>query len=225
VSTIGRILGELVRIELLRELEMTLERAGYAAIAGVDEAGRGALAGPVVAAAVVPGDGPPILGVDDSKQLAPPDRARLAEKIRAGARAWAVGVVPAATIDAGNILRATRLAMLQALGRLAVRPDLLITDYVPLGAATRLPCLATVKGDALSYAVACASIVAKVERDRLLVGLDGDYPHYGFARHKGYGAPEHLAALERYGPCREHRLTYFPVLPRMLPRTFEAAAA
>lgn len=222
MGTIGRILGELVRIELLRELEKTLERAGYATIAGVDEAGRGCLAGPVVAAAVVPAEGPPILGVDDSKQLAPPERARLAERIRASARAWAVGVVPAWAIDAGDILRATRHAMLEAVSRLAPRPDLLITDFVSLRVATGLPCLATVKGDALSYAVACASIVAKVERDSLLERLDRDYPHYGFARHKGYGVPEHLAALARYGPCREHRLTYWPVLPR-LSMTGEAA--
>jgi ribonuclease HII len=223
VGTIGRIWSELVRIELLRELEMTLERAGYAAIAGVDEAGRGCLAGPVVAAAVVPGEGPPILGVDDSKQLTPPDRARLSERIRATARAWAVGVVPAWTIDAANILRATRQAMLDAVGRLAVRPDLLITDFVPLRAATGLPCLATVKGDALSYAVACASIVAKVERDTLLERLDRDYPHYGFARHKGYAVPEHLAALERFGPCREHRLSYALVVPRQGMPQIEAA--
>jgi ribonuclease HII len=214
VHTIGRIMGELVRIELLRELESTLERAGYATIAGVDEAGRGCLAGPVVAAAVVPGDGPWILGVDDSKQIEPEPRRRLADRIRASARAWAVGVVPAWAIDAGNILRASRQAMLEAVNGLAVRPDLLITDYMPLRRDTGLPCLATVKADALSYAVACASIVAKVERDSLLERLDRDYPHYGFARHKGYGAPEHLAALARYGPCREHRLTYAPVLPR-----------
>lgn len=217
MATIGRIWRELVRIELLRELESTLERAGFSAIAGVDEAGRGCLAGPVVAAAVVPGDGPPLLGVDDSKRLSPRERARLDERIRATSRAWAVAAIPPATIDASDILRATRTAMIEAIRRLAVRPDVLVTDAVPLP-ETGIPCLATVKGDALCYAVACASILAKTERDRRLERLDLDYPHYGFVRHKGYGAPEHLAALARFGPCPEHRLSFAPVVPRIAPR-------
>ena len=213
MRTIEGVWRELVRIELLRELESTLERAGYAAVAGVDEAGRGALAGPVVAAAVIPGDGAPLLGVDDSKKLTPEERTRLDGRIRTSARAWAVVAISPQTIDASDILRATRAAMLAALRALALRPDAVVTDAVPLPECGA-PCLATVKGDALCYAVACASIVAKVARDHRLVALDRAYPHYGFSRHKGYGVPEHLAALARHGPCPEHRLTYAPVLPR-----------
>ena len=103
--------------------------------------------------------------------------------------------------------------MLAAVRQLSTPPDVLVTDAVPLP-ETGLPCLATVKGDALCYAVACASILAKTERDRRLERLDRDYPHYGFARHKGYGAKEHLEALARFGPCREHRLSFAPVVPR-----------
>lgn len=217
MATIGRIWSELVRVELLRELESTLERAGFSAVAGVDEAGRGCLAGPVVAAAVIPGDGPPILGVDDSKRLSARERTRLDGRIRATARSWAVAAVSPATIDATDILRSTRMAMLEAIRQLSHRPDVLVSDAVPLP-ETGLPCLATVKGDALCYAVACASIVAKAERDRRLERLDRDYPHYGFARHKGYGAKEHLEALARFGPCPEHRLTFAPVVPRFVPR-------
>ncbi len=213
MSTIARISRELFRLGLLRELEESLELAGFAAIAGVDEAGRGSLAGPVVAAAVIPASDQLLPGVDDSKRLAPERREALAVRIRATARAYAVVAVPAATVDAANVYRATRLAMLEALRRLAVRPDAVVSDAVPLAEAG-IPGLALVKGDALCYAVACASILAKAARDQMLRELDGDYPQYGFARHKGYGAPDHLAALVRYGPCREHRLTFAPVVPR-----------
>ncbi|HLF57928.1 MAG TPA: ribonuclease HII [Thermoanaerobaculia bacterium] len=213
MPAIGWICGELYRLGLLRELEQTLGRAGIAPIAGVDEAGRGGLAGPVVAAAVIPSDGPPLPGVDDSKQLEPEERRRLAAEIRATARAWAVGVVSAAAIDAGNILRATRLAMLRAVAALDPRPAFLLVDAVPLP-ESGLPCLALVKGDSLVYAVACASILAKDERDRRMVELDRVYPHYGFVRHKGYAVPEHIAALERFGPSPEHRLTFASVVPR-----------
>jgi ribonuclease HII len=214
VPAIERICGELYRLRLLRELEQTLDRAGFAPIAGIDEAGRGCLAGPVVAAAVIPaGDGPPLPGVDDSKNLEPEHRRRLAAEIRATARAWAVGVVGAADIDAVNIYQATRRAMLRALAGLALRPAFLLVDAMRLP-ETGLPHLALVKGDALAYAVACASIVAKDERDRRMVEMGSRYPHYGFERHKGYSVPEHLAALERFGPSPEHRLTFHSVVPR-----------
>jgi len=213
VPAIERICGEFFRLGLLRELEEALDRAGFRPIAGIDEAGRGCLAGPVVAAAVVPGEGPPIPGVDDSKRLSPEQRTALAARIRSSARAFAVVARSPAAIDAVNILNATRQAMLEALRRLEPGPAAVITDAVPLPAARR-PVIALVKGDALSYAVACASILAKEERDRRMVELDRDYPQYGFARHKGYAAPEHLAALERFGPSPEHRLTFASVLPR-----------
>jgi len=212
VPGIGRLCGEYFRLGLLRGLEETLSSAGFSPVAGIDEAGRGCLAGPVVAAAVIPADDP-LPGVDDSKKLAAEQRDALAEAVRRTARAWAVVAVPAAAIDAADILRATRLAMLRALSQLPMRPGAVVTDAVPLP-ESGLPCLALVKGDALAYAVACASILAKSARDRMMLDLDADYPHYGFARHKGYGAPEHLAALARFGPSPVHRLTFGPVVPR-----------
>jgi ribonuclease HII len=212
VPGIGRVCGEYFRLGLMRELEDALGRAGLSPIAGIDEAGRGCLAGPVVAAAVIPGEAV-LPGIDDSKKIPAELRDVLAEAVRATACAWAVVAVPASAIDAGDILRATRLAMLGALNQLATRPGAVVTDAVALPECG-LPCLALVKGDALAYAVACASILAKSARDRMMVELDRRYPHYGFARHKGYGAPEHLAALERHGPSPVHRLTFGPVVPR-----------
>lgn len=216
---------EVYRLGLMRGLEVRLEQSGFARVAGVDEAGRGCLAGPVVAAAVIPDPERLIPGTDDSKRLSPESRARLAVAIRETAIAFAVVAVPAEVIDRINILAATRLAMRQALGRLAVRPDAIVVDAVTLqnlelpgSAPTPSPCLALVKADAWSYAVACASIIAKVERDRLLLELDRDYPWYGLARHKGYGAPDHLEALARFGPSPLHRLTFRSVFPRRAER-------
>lgn len=186
-----------------------------ATIAGVDEAGRGPLAGPVVAAAVLPDPERIVPGVDDSKKLPPERREFLARAIRAQARAWAVVAVGPETIDRINILEATRLATQRAVESLAVAPDCVITDALALPGLA-VPCLPVVKGDALAYAVACASILAKTERDRLLRELDREYPWYGFAVHKGYGAPEHLAALARFGPSPVHRLTFRSVVPRHL---------
>jgi ribonuclease HII len=213
VRGIEPIFAELSRLDCLRAIEERLERSGLAPVAGVDEAGRGCLAGPVVAAAVIPGPGPALPGVDDSKRLTAAEREPLAARIRASAVACAVAVVPAAAIDRTDILAATRRAMLAALAALAPQPAAVVTDAVPL-AASGLPTLALVKGDALAYAVACASILAKVHRDRLMAELDPAYPHYGFARHKGYAAPEHLRALVRFGPSPEHRLSFARVVPR-----------
>ncbi len=213
MASIGEFSRELSRLAWMRGLEEALANAGFSGVAGVDEAGRGCLAGPVVAAAVIPDPSRPIPGVDDSKRVPAERREELAARIRETAVAWAVAAEPAATIDSINILAATRLAARRALAALAVHPDAVITDALPfpdLG----IPCLAVVKGDAWCYAVACASILAKVERDRLAAELDRRWPHYGFSRHKGYGAPEHLAALERFGPSPEHRLTFGPVVPR-----------
>ena len=179
----------------------------------------------MVAAAVIPDPDRLIPGADDSKRLSPEARTRLAAAIRETAIAFAVVAVPAEIIDRINILAATRLAMRQALGQLAVRPDAVVVDAVTLqdlelpGPSQPVPpCLALVKADAWSYAVACASIVAKDARDRMLLELDREYPCYGFARHKGYGAPDHLQALARYGPSPLHRLTFRSVLPRLAER-------
>ncbi len=205
--------AEAYRLHLLRGLEERLSRCGFCRIAGVDEAGRGSLAGPVVAAAVVMDGRRLVPGVDDSKRLTAPERERLADAIRASALAWTVAQVQADVIDRINILEATRRAMCQALSGIRPCPDIAVIDAVAL-AAVPCPCLPLIRGDAVSYAVACASILAKVERDRQMVALHQQYPQYGFAAHKGYSVPQHLHALETFGPCPVHRLTYRPVLPR-----------
>jgi len=204
---------EAYRLHLLRGLEEGLSRCGYGLIAGVDEVGRGSLAGPVVAAAVVLDGRCLVPGVDDSKCLTAPERERAAAAIRSHAVAFAVAAISPEIIDRINILEATRLAMSEALSRLRPAPDCAVVDAVRLS-GFRFPCIPLVRGDCFSYAVAAASIVAKVERDRMMVELDREYPQYGFAAHKGYGVPEHLEALSAYGPSPIHRLTYKPVLPR-----------
>jgi len=182
-------------------------RAGLARVAGVDEAGRGPLAGPVVAAAVIIPPARRIKGLADSKLLAPERRQELFEVILARALAVGVGIVDHETIDRVNILEATRRAMLEAVARLAMPPELVITDFVRL---SRLPCPQRnlVDGDARCASVAAASIIAKVTRDRLMLEADQQFPEYGFARHKGYATPEHLAALDRHGPCPLHRRSF-----------------
>jgi ribonuclease HII len=206
--------AEAYRLRLLRGLEDWLGACGFCRVAGVDEAGRGSLAGPVVAAAVVVDPRSAVPGVDDSKCLTAPERERLAGAIRATALAFAVVAVSADVIDRINILEATRRAMAKAAARLHPAPDCVVVDAVCLS-GLRVPCLSLIRGDSVSYAVACASILAKVERDRMMADLDRDYPQYGFGTHKGYGVPEHLQALETFGPCPVHRLTYRPVLPRV----------
>jgi ribonuclease HII len=205
--------AEAYRLRLLRTLEEQLAHCGFVRVAGSDEAGRGALAGPVVAAAVILGGGCLLPGVDDSKCLPPPDRERLARAIRERCLGLAVASASAGVIDRINILEASRLAMRRALAGLSPPPDCAVIDAVPVP-GLGFPCLPVVRGDIISYAVACASIIAKVERDRLMVELDRRYPCYGFAAHKGYGVPEHLQALATFGPCPEHRLSFQPTLPR-----------
>lgn len=204
---------EAYRLYLLRGLEEGLGRCGYGLIAGVDEVGRGSLAGPVVAAAVIMDGRCLVPGVDDSKCLTAAERERAAEAIRAAAVATAVAEIPPEVIDRVNILEATRLAMREALSRLRPVPDCAVVDAVRLQ-GVGFPCMPVVRGDCFSYAVACASIVAKVERDRRMVELGQAYPQYGFATHKGYGVPEHMDALTAYGPSPAHRLTFQRVLPK-----------
>lgn len=195
--------------------ELALQAQGLSRIAGVDEAGRGAWAGPVVAAAVaLPSDRPDLAralrGVRDSKQCTPRQRDELFERIRHVALAVGLGGVPAGRVDEVGILPATREAMVQAVGRLAVAPDALLID------ALRLPDLSLlqrplIKGDVRSLSVAAASIIAKVTRDRMMVSLDARHGGYGFARHKGYGTRGHRQALALLGPCPVHRLSYAPL--------------
>jgi ribonuclease HII len=182
-------------------------KTGLTRIAGVDEAGRGPLAGPVVAAAVVIAPERRIRGLADSKVLPPERREALFDLIQERAVAVGVGVVDHLTIDRINILEATRVAMAQALAALAVAPELVITDFVALRALD-CPQRNLVDGDARCASVAAASIVAKVTRDRLMREADAAYPPYGFARHKGYATPEHLAAIDRHGLCPLHRRSF-----------------
>ena len=204
-----------------------LERAfwarGLRAVAGVDEAGRGAWAGPVVAAVVVLPDAADLgegadldevadLPYRDSKTLAPAVRERLAEHVRSRARAWAVAEADAAEVDAIGPLRATHVAAHRAIARLGIVPDAYVTDYLQLRfEAGPMPLVAPARADATSLSVAAASILAKTHRDARMRAAARTFPAYGFERHKGYGAPAHRAALEAHGPCPLHRRSYRPV--------------
>ena len=190
-------------------LERELRARGFHAVAGIDEAGRGSLFGPVFAAAVILCPERPIRGLNDSKLLEPERREVLAERIRERATAWAVAAVDAATIDAVNIYQASRLAMRRAVGRLQTPPDFLLTDAMPL--ELNLPQRPLIKGDARCHAIAAASILAKTSRDACLRVWDEVFPEYGLASHKGYSTPEHYRALERLGPTPLHRLSFEPV--------------
>jgi len=205
---------ETYRLSLTRGLEEQVRLAGFENVAGVDEVGRGCLAGPVTVAAVVMPPKSAIPGIDDSKRLSPAGRERLAALVRQCALACAVVSIDAQTIDRVNILQATRLAMTEALWELPIRPDMALIDAVGLNRAP-CPTMSVVRGDLLSYSIACASIVAKVERDRELRDLGELYPQYSFAEHKGYAAPAHLAALAEFGPTPQHRLTFRSVVPRL----------
>lgn len=179
-------------------------------IAGVDEAGRGPLAGPVVAAAVILDEQHPIKGLADSKILSAARRERLYDEIRAKALCCSIAQASVEEIDTLNILQATMLAMRRAVQGLRLKPHLVLVD------GNRIPVMdiraeAIIKGDALIPAISAASILAKVYRDRGCEALDQQYPLYGFARHKGYGTAEHLAALKAHGPCDQHRRSFAPV--------------
>jgi len=190
-------------------MERELHARGFHAVAGVDEVGRGALFGPVVAAAVVLAPDRPVRGLNDSKLLEAERREVLAERIRERAVAWAIGAVDAATIDRINIYQASRLAMRMAVSRLDPAPDFLLVDALAIDLL--VPQRALIKGDARCHAIAAASIVAKVYRDQCMRAWDGVFPQYGLASHKGYSTPEHCKALERYGVTPLHRLSFEPV--------------
>jgi len=193
--------------------EKKLEAEGYRFIAGIDEAGRGALAGPVVAAAVIIPlqiDAPWQNQVRDSKQLTPTRRELLFSSISEIATATGTGTVSHEVIDKRGIVTATRLAMQMAIARLSPAAETLLIDYMSLPEVS-LPQKGIVKGDSLCFSIACASIIAKVTRDRLMIELDQTYPGYGLARHKGYGTREHITCLRRLGPSPIHRQTFSPV--------------
>lgn len=187
--------------------EKTAYARGFFSVAGVDEAGRGPLAGPVMAAAVILPMGLCIAEVDDSKKLTSQKREHLFDVIMSQALSVGVGVVEPDVIDRINILQATRLAMLKAIEQLAQQPDYILIDGItPID--TTIPQKTIKKGDSLSISIAAASIIAKVTRDRLMVAMDLLYPGYGFAGHKGYGSALHLEAIRRFGPSPIHRLTF-----------------
>lgn len=188
---------------------------GATIIAGVDEVGRGALFGPVVAAAVILPLDTRIRGLRDSKQLLPEDRERLATVVERKAIAFAIEEIDAETIDRVNIYQASRMAMTAAVMKLTVAPDHLLIDAMKLD----VTCAQTsiIYGDSLSISIAAASVIAKVYRDRRMCELDQEYPHYGLASHKGYGTPAHLAALREHGPCALHRKSFRPVAQTNLP--------
>ena len=184
-------------------------KRGGALVCGVDEAGRGPLAGPVVVGAVMLGPAR-IRGLRDSKKLGAKRREELAEEIREECMCWSLGVSEAAEVDEFNIRRATMFAMQRAVDGIVICPDLVLVDgdFAP---DLPYPAEAVVGGDGKVAEIMAASILAKVARDALMVELDGRYPGYGFARHKGYGVPEHLRALAELGPCPAHRRSFAPV--------------
>jgi ribonuclease HII len=198
-------------------LERRFLRQGYRLIAGVDEVGRGAWAGPVVAAAVIlpldiPGLRAALRGVNDSKQLTRLQRERMAAAIGEVALVIGVGGAGSAEVDRHGLLAATRAAMQRAIAMLSPQPEALLIDAVDLSPVVGLPQESPNFGDSRSLSIAAASIVAKVARDRWMAGLDERFPGYGFADHKGYGTAAHCAALERLGVCEAHRLSYAPIL-------------
>jgi ribonuclease HII len=202
--------------------ERALRARGFLLIAGVDEAGRGPLAGPVVAAAVVLPDDFALDGLTDSKKVSAAKREKFYAILTATAEIlWAVAEATVEEIDRLNILHATHLAMGRAIEGLPKRADHALVDGLPVRGLT-VDHTALVEGDSLSLSIAAASIIAKVTRDRLMVELDAQYPQYGFGRHKGYGVREHLEALRKHGPCPAHRRTFQPVAQAQLP--LEAAS-
>ncbi|RYM07199.1 ribonuclease HII [Sporolactobacillus sp. THM7-7] len=193
----------------MNRFENKLRQKGKRQIAGIDEAGRGPLAGPVVAACVMLKPDAVILGLNDSKQLTAAKRAALFEQIQEEAKSIGIGVVSAREIDRINIYQAARKAMTLAVGKMKAVPDHLLIDAMDL--PLDIPQTSLIKGDACSNSIAAASIIAKVTRDRIMQAMDTSYPGYGFADHKGYGTRMHLKAIDRLGPCPEHRMSFAPL--------------
>lgn len=200
-----KIQEERKRLALMREYEDIY--AACQAVCGIDEAGRGPLAGPVVAGAVILPRDCEILFLNDSKKLSEKRREALFEEIKEKAVSWSIGVVGPDVIDEINILQATYQAMRQAIQGLSVEPDLLLNDAVTIPQVT-IPQVPIIKGDAKSVSIAAASIMAKVTRDRMMVEYDRLFPEYGFAKHKGYGTGAHIAAIRALGPCPIHRRSF-----------------
>lgn len=205
IKKAAKLQAEKERIEAMREFEEKYESFSY--ICGIDEAGRGPLAGPVVAGAVVLPKGKRILYVNDSKKLSEKKREELFDVIKEEALSFGLGIVSPERIDEINILQATYEAMREAVNKLSVSPDILLNDAVTIpGIDIRQ--VPIIKGDARSLTIASASILAKVTRDRIMAEYDLQYPEYGFAKHKGYGTKAHIDAIRQFGPCPIHRKTF-----------------
>ena len=204
VKDIGRIGG-------IEQLEVQLRQNGFRSIAGVDEAGRGPLAGPVVAAAVILPENLHIEDLDDSKKLTPAKRDLVFDRIVSSPALYAIGIVDSEMIDRINILRATLRAMAQAVSKLSDRAEFVLVDGNQTIPGVVLPQIAVIGGDAACPAIAAASIIAKVTRDRIMDHYAALYPLYTFAQHKGYPTPDHLRELRQYGPTPIHRKTFRPV--------------
>ncbi|MGD6803003.1 ribonuclease HII [Rossellomorea aquimaris] len=198
----------------MSSFENELKHQGFRFIAGIDEVGRGPLAGPVVAAAVILPQDFCLLGINDSKKLSEKQRESFYELITDKAVAWGTGIISAEEIDRLNIYQASKKAMITAVNGLGVYPDHLLIDAMELG--TPFPEISLIKGDARSISIAAASIVAKVTRDRLMEEYAQGYPGYGFQKNMGYGTKEHLEGLKQYGPCPIHRSSFAPVKELML---------
>ena len=190
------------------EFENAAVNSGFSCICGVDEAGRGPLAGPVCAAAVILPAGAVIEGLDDSKKLTEKKRERLYDIIKQTAVAYSVAYGTLEEIETVNILEATYLAMNRAIEGLNVKPDFALIDGNRVPRGIKIPCETIVKGDSKSMSVAAASVLAKVTRDRLMLEYDKKYPEYNFKKHKGYGTKEHTELIKQYGPCEIHRLSF-----------------
>lgn len=190
------------------EFEKAAVNSGFSCICGVDEAGRGPLAGPVCAAAVILPEGAVIEGLDDSKKLTEKKRERLYDIIKETAVAYSVAYGTLEEIETVNILEATYLAMNRAIEGLTVKPDFALIDGNRVPRGIKIPCETVVKGDSRSMSVAAASVLAKVTRDRLMLEYDKKYPEYNFKKHKGYGTKEHTELIKQYGPCEIHRLSF-----------------
>ena len=200
---------ELERLTKLKEIEETIyEKEGIKHICGIDEAGRGPLAGPVVVAAAIMPRNSMIEGVNDSKKVSEKKREKLYEEITSSAIAWGVGIIDQTEIDNINILNATKKGLTQSLKELEVKPELILVDALTKIDTLGIPYRSIIKGDAKSYSIAAASIIAKVTRDRIMRQWDELYPMYGFEKHKGYGTKMHIEAIKEYGICPLHRKSF-----------------
>ncbi len=199
---------EIERLNKLKEFEKKLYEDGVKYIAGIDEAGRGPLAGPVVIGCVIMKPESFIEYVNDSKKVSETKREMLYEKITSEAIAWSTGIIDEKEIDELNILNATKKALTEAIDKLEVKPDVILVDALDKIDTKGIKYISVIKGDAKIYSISAASIIAKVTRDRIMKEYDEVYPQYGFAGHKGYGTAKHIQAIKEYGICPLHRKTF-----------------